>query len=58
MGCTARWKQTKEAQIGKMGRWRREGKDFAKVGVVKGSGTVVWSPRQFLLWFVLIFPGL
>ena len=36
----------------------REGKDFAKVGVVKGSWTVVRSPRQFLLWFVLIFSGL
>ena len=36
-----------------MVRWKGEGKDFAKVGVVKGTSTVVWSLRQILLWFML-----
>ena len=41
-----------ETQVEKMGR--RKG----KVGVVKGNGTVVRSPRQFLFCFVLILLGL
>ena len=45
--------RTKEAQVDEMVRWKGEGKDFAKVGVVKGSSTVVWSLRQILLWFML-----
>ena len=46
---------TTEAQVGK---WEGERVRARMVRVVKGSRTVVQSPRLFLFWFVLIFPGI
>ena len=36
---------------------REKGKDHAKVGGVKCKRSMVRRQRQFLVWFLLIFPG-
>ena len=49
--------RTKEAQSDQVGRRKGKGKDHAKVGCVKSNRSMVWRPRLFFLWFLLVVPG-
>ena len=49
-----RWNSHKGSTSWSNGKVKGRGQGLCKVGVVKGNRTVFRSPRQFLLWFVLI----